>query len=74
MINFKSTNIKINFFTSDGDRRNKIASIGKDIVFLRNKKRSKVVNAQMADFLAELALLGATLDQDGWIITEELDT
>ncbi len=59
-----------------GMRVNRVASIGSEIVHLRenrtrNKKSAVWVNTQLADLFAELAALGATLDDQGFVILEK---
>lgn len=52
-----------------GIRVNRIASLGAELMRLREKKRTLLVRQQMADLLAELAILGASLDENGCVIT-----
>lgn len=66
-----SKEVNVSFSKSTGDKINQIAFLGSEMMHLRRKKRNKLVNSQMADILQSLALLGATLDIEGWIITED---
>lgn len=72
--------VKINFapnavFLTAGQKINRIAVLGQELVRLREqRKRLKTktwtIPTKILDVFQDLAELGATVDVEGWIITE----
>lgn len=56
---------------SRGIRANRIAALGAKLVRLRERKRTLLVCQEMTDLMAELAILGASLNENGWVVTDE---
>ena len=58
---------------SSGERINRIASLGSELMRLRQRTHGKkwTIPFFTMEVLDELARLGASLDQDGFVVTEK---